>query len=52
MTMLIEKSFPSGALVISEIINDVLVTRRYFGYSKRDTIRQFRAELRAEREGK
>lgn len=33
-----------GAWVISDIVDGYLVTRRYYGYSKREAMRLFRRE--------
>lgn len=44
--MIIEKAKHSGAIVISDTIGGYLVTRSYYGYTKRDAIRLFK-----EREG-
>lgn len=42
--MSIERNY-SGAWVISDIIEGYLVTRQYYFYTKREAIRQFRAEF-------
>jgi len=47
--MSIERMFPSGGWRISDIIGNYLVTRRYFGYTKREAIAEFRAEFRAKK---
>lgn len=44
--MTITKLFPSGALEVSAIINGYLVRRVYYGYSKREAARMFRAETK------
>jgi len=44
--MTIHKPFPSGALQLSDIIGGYLVTRTYYGYSKRKSIALFRAETK------
>ena len=36
-----------GAWVVSDIIGGYLVTRVYYGYSKREALRRFRSEVRA-----
>lgn len=38
--------FPSGGLEVSDIINGHLVTRRYFGFSKREAKRMFRLQTK------
>ena len=42
--MTIDKSY-SGAWVISDIVRGYLVTRQYYFYTKREAIRQFKAEF-------
>ena len=37
-----------GAWRISAVHNGYLVSRQYFGYTKREAIAQFRAELRVQ----
>lgn len=44
--MTVERLFPSGAYLISAFVGDQLVTRRYFGYTRKEAIAEFRAELR------
>lgn len=41
--MLIERN-TQGAWVISDIIDGYLVTRKYYGYTKRDAVREFKAD--------
>lgn len=43
--MLIERIFPSGGWCISDIVDGYFVTRRYFGYTKRESIKQFREDM-------
>ena len=43
--MTIEKN-REGAYVISDIVSGYLVTRSYYGYTKRDAVRLFRAHIR------
>lgn len=38
------KLFPSGAWQISAMLNGYLVTRTYFGYTKREALKAFREE--------
>lgn len=38
------KLFPSGAIEVSDIIGGYLVRRVYYGYTKREAVRLFRAE--------
>ena len=44
--MTICKAFPSGAWQVSDIIGGYLVTRTYYGYTKREAIALFRAETK------
>ena len=44
--MIVTKLPVSGALWISDLINNELVTRVYYGYSRRDAMRLFKAEMR------
>jgi hypothetical protein len=39
------KIFPSGAVVVGDIINGYLVRRTYFGYSIREAMAAFRKEF-------
>lgn len=43
--MNIEKN-GEGAYVISDIVSGYLVTRSYYGYTKRESVRLFRAHIR------
>lgn len=43
--MLIERN-RQGAVVVSEIIGDRLITRRYYGYTRREALREFRRDLK------
>lgn len=43
--MLIERNI-YGAYVISDIINGYLVTKQYYGYTKRESIRRFKADTK------
>ena len=47
--MIIEKTF-QGALKVSDIIGGQLVTRQFFGHSKREALRLFKEETK-ERKG-
>ncbi len=38
--------FPSGAIEVSAVIKGYLVTRKYYGYSRRDAVAMFKAENR------
>lgn len=40
----VTRQFPSGALVLSAVINGYLVSRRYLGYSIRAAKSLFRAQ--------
>lgn len=44
--MLIEKNI-EGAWVITDIVAGYFVTRRYYGYTKREAIQLFKNELKA-----
>lgn len=44
--MTITRIFPSGAWQVSTIINGYLVTRTYYGYTKREAIALFRSETK------
>lgn len=44
MMMTIERMTPSGGWLITAIIGGYLVTRRYFGYSKREALAMFKDE--------
>lgn len=43
--MIIEK-LHSGAIRIYQSVNGVLVTRTYYGYTKREAVKRFREERR------
>ena len=45
--MSITKLFPSGAWQVHAIIRGYLVTRTYYGYTKREAARMFRAEVQS-----
>ena len=47
MTPSIERIRHSGMLVVSAVVRGSLVTRRYMGYTKREAIRRFKEECRA-----
>ena len=41
----VEKN-PEGAYVITALLNDAyLLTRRYYGYTRREAVARFRAEM-------
>lgn len=44
--MIIERNY-QGAWVISDIIGGYRVARQYYGYTKREAIRLFRADSKA-----
>ena len=44
----VEKMFPSGGYLVSDIINGEYVKRRYFGYTKKEAIAEFKAETKTE----
>jgi hypothetical protein len=45
--MIIEKNI-HGAYVISDIVRGYRVSRQYYGYTKREAVKAFRAEARGE----
>ena len=47
--MTIERSSVTGAYIIYTDVNGHLMTRTYFGYTKREAAAMFRAEVRAAR---
>jgi hypothetical protein len=47
--MVIERLFPSGGWEIYTTHNGYLFRRRYFGYTKKEAIAEFRAELREQK---
>lgn len=44
--MIVERMTPSGGWRVSAMIGGYLVTRRYFGYSKREAIAKFKDETK------
>jgi hypothetical protein len=48
-SLTITKLFPSGMWLVSDIINNQLVTRRYMGHTKREAIALFKKETKQER---
>lgn len=42
--MTVEKQFPSGAWVVSDMVRGTLITHRYMGYTKREAIGLFKAK--------
>lgn len=44
--MTVTKQAHSGAYVVSDIIGGYLVTRTYYGFTKREAVRMFREEIR------
>lgn len=45
MPLTITKLFPSGALEVCAVVKGQLVSRRYFGYTRREAVAMFRAAL-------
>ena len=45
--MSITKLFPSGAWEISDLVNGYLIRRVYYGYTKREAIAEFKAEVQS-----
>lgn len=43
--MTVERMFPSGGWLITDIIGGYCISRRYFGYTKREAIKLFRNEF-------
>ncbi len=39
------KLFPSGAYEVSALVGGYLVRKVYYGYTKREALRQFKAEF-------
>ena len=39
------RQFPSGAWIVAAIVGQYRVQRTYFGYSKREAVRAFLAEV-------
>lgn len=46
-TLTVERLHPSGAYRIAAIIGGYRVVRVFMGYTRREAVRRFRAELRA-----
>jgi hypothetical protein len=44
--MTITKLFPSGAYEVSDIVNGHLFKRVYFGYTKKEAVKQFKTEAK------
>jgi hypothetical protein len=44
--MTIEKQFPSGAWVVSDIVNGRLERRTYYGYTKKEAQENFKQEMK------
>jgi hypothetical protein len=44
--MTIDKNY-EGAWIVSDIVGGYLVTRKYYGYGKREALAMFRREVRA-----
>ena len=44
--MLIERNEVTGAITISQLIGEHLVTKAYFGYTKKEAIQEFMNETR------
>jgi len=44
--MTIERNY-EGAYVVSDIVGGYLVTRSYYGYTRREAIALFKAEIKA-----
>lgn len=46
MTVTVERIRHSGALVVSAIVGRYLERRTYYGYSKREAIRDFKSQFK------
>lgn len=46
--MTIEKLYPSGGYLVSDIIDGQLVKRRYYGYTKKESVRMFKHDIKHE----
>lgn len=44
--MTVTKQAHSGAYVVSDLVDGYLVTRTYYGFTKREAVRMFREETR------
>ena len=44
--MVVETVPHSGMIVISEVVDGYLVTRRYIGYTKKEAVRDFKEEIK------
>lgn len=44
--MMVKRMTPSGGWMVSAMIGGYLVSRRYFGYSKREAIAKFKDETK------
>lgn len=40
---------PEGAWIVSDIVAGVLVSQRYYGYTKREAIRLFKMKMKGQR---
>lgn len=49
--MTVERMTPSGGWRVSAMIGGYLVSRRYFGYSKREAIARFNDETKGAKRG-
>lgn len=47
--MTVERMKPSGGYLISDIVNGYLFKRRYFDYTRKEAISEFRRERREEK---
>ena len=37
--------YKNGFIIISDIVNNQLITRKYMGYTKREAIKKFKSEI-------
>ena len=47
MSELVTRAVPSGAWIVSDFVGGYLVTRTYYGHTKRDALRLFREHIKA-----
>jgi len=44
--MKVDCEYKNGMLILSALVNGYLETRRYLGFSKREAIKNFRADIK------
>lgn len=50
--MTIEKNIINGSYIISDIVNDIYISRVYYDYTKQESIKLFRLYVRENFKGK